>query len=129
MAKKQRVRSGPKCKLTPEVRRKLEEAASLGCSVEEMSYYIGIHKATIYRWMQNDEKLRDDLERLEQHTILKARKSIVDNLTNPEMAFRYLERKRPKEFGMKTQSEVAVSGTISLTDLYKQAQQIPDDQV
>lgn len=82
-----------------EVNRKIEEAAALGATVEEIAMYCGVHRATLYRWMEADEELRDRIEELQERPILKARQTVVRALDNPEHAFKYLERKRKKEFG------------------------------
>lgn len=84
---------------TEEVNRKIEEAAALGASVEEIAMYCGVHRATLYRWMEADEDLRDRIQELQERPILKARQTIVKALDDPNHAFRFLERKKKKEFG------------------------------
>lgn len=87
----------------PETDRKIEEAASLGSSIEEIAYHSGIHRATLYRWMQEDEDLKDRIQELQERPILKARQTIVKALDNPSDAQWYLERKRKKEFAQRTE--------------------------
>lgn len=82
---------------TEEVNRKIEEAAALGASIEEIAFYAGVHRATVYRWMQEDEELRDRIQELQEKPILKARQTVVQSLSDPNNAFKYLERKRKKE--------------------------------
>lgn len=84
--------------LTPEIRLKIEEAAALDATIEEIALWAGVHRSTLYRWMQDDEGLRDRIEELRQKPILKARNTVVSALSDPNHAFRYLERKRSKEF-------------------------------
>jgi IS30 family transposase len=89
---------GRPTKLDDEVRRKIEEAAALDASVEEIAFYAGVHRATLHRWIQEDEELRDRIQELRERPILKARQTITKALDDPNHAFRYLERKRRKEF-------------------------------
>ena len=86
-------------KKTPEIIAKIEEVAALDGSVEEMAYYAGIHRETLYVWMKEDKKLSDRIQELRERPILKARQSIVKSLDDANHAFRYLEKKKRKEFG------------------------------
>lgn len=99
--------------MTPEILRKIEEVAALDGSVEEMAYYAGIHRATLYRWLNDNEELRDRIDELRERPILKARQTIVGALDQPDHAFRYLERKRAKEF--MPQSKINHGGGVTLT--------------
>ena len=90
---------GRPSKLDDETRRKIEEAAALDASVEEIAFYAGVHRATLHRWIQDDEELRDRIAELRERPILKARQTITKALDDPNHAFRYLEKKRKKEFG------------------------------
>jgi len=51
------AKRGPKTKLTAEVRRRLEEAAALDCTVEEVAFYSGIQQDTYYEWTKADPEL------------------------------------------------------------------------
>jgi hypothetical protein len=87
---------------TPEILRKIEEAASLDCSIEEMAFFAGIHRATLYRWIIDDTELSDRIEELRQRPVLLARKTVLKSVEeDPDMAMRYLERKRKDEFSTK----------------------------
>lgn len=83
-----------------EINRKIEEAAALGATVEEIAMYCGVHRATLYRWMKEDEELRDRIEELRERPILKARQTIIKSLDNPADAKWYLEKKKKNEFGL-----------------------------
>ena len=82
-----------------EINRKIEEAAAIGASIEEIAFYININRATLYRWMAEDEELKDRIEELQEKPIMRARQTIVKALDNPMEAKWYLEKKRKKEFG------------------------------
>tara|TARA_R110000868_G_C10879207_1_gene762829 strand:+ start:1184 stop:1546 length:363 start_codon:yes stop_codon:yes gene_type:complete len=88
---------------TEEVNRKMEEAAALGASIEEIAMYAGIHRATLYRWMKDDQELNDRIEELQERPILKARQTVVKALENADDARWYLERKKKLEFAQRTE--------------------------
>ena len=90
---------GRPTKFTEETRKKIEEATALDASIEEVCYYADISKDTYYRWLKENPEFSDRLDTLRQRPILKARKTIDDALGDPSFAFRYLEKKRRKEFG------------------------------
>jgi hypothetical protein len=84
---------------TPDIIRKIEEAAALGASYKEIAFYAEIHLSTLYRWMEDDPHLRERIEELHERPILKARQTIVKSLEDPNHARWYLEKKRKTEFG------------------------------
>jgi hypothetical protein len=108
---------GRPSKKTPEAIKKLEEAASLDCSIPEMCFHAEISKQTYYTWIEDDPKLLDRLESLRQKPFMNCRAAIQKAVAqgNAEMALKYLERKRKIEFAPK--SEVEHSGTLSLEQL------------
>lgn len=79
---------------------KLEYAFSIGCPTLEACSFAGISGKTFYRFIEKYPEFWDRFKDLKNKPILEARDTVVRAIkTNPEMAFRYLERKRPKEFG------------------------------
>mgnify|MGYP003747028611 FL=1 len=112
------MKAGRKTVKSEEIIRKIEECAALGSSIEEIAFYAGIHRATLYRWMDEDNKLKDRIEELQERPILKARQTIVKSLDDPEQAKWYLERKRKNEFSTKSEveskSEIQVSGDVEV---------------
>lgn len=91
---------GRPTKLTPEVRAKIEEAAALDCSVEEIAYYADISRESFYRWLKEDPEFSDRIDKLRQRPVLKARTEIVKGLDNDKhFAMTYLTKKRGHEFG------------------------------
>ena len=97
-----------KPKRNPQVYKKLEEAYALDCSVDEACLYAGITTPTFYSWMKDEPELFTRLKALKHKPVLKARKTIVKNLNQPEHAKWYLERKRKDEFSPKNIVEGAV---------------------
>ena len=104
-----------------EIIRKIEECAALGSSIEEIAFYAGIHRATLYRWMAEDQELKDRIEELQERPILKARQTVVKSLEEPENAKWYLERKRKNEFSTRTETDntnkTDISGGVQITNI------------
>ena len=61
--KKPGTKPGDNWKMTDEVLRKLELAAAMDCSVEEMAFFADIATSTLYRWMEQNPELSDQLNR------------------------------------------------------------------
>ena len=96
-------------KKTPELVGKLEYAFSIGCSIPEAVFYAGIHKDTYYDWIKKDQELSDRFDGLRENTILVARESVMKGVKiNPELALKYLERKKKDEFSTKTENDLRV---------------------
>lgn len=87
-----------KSKLTPENRVKLQYAASIDASVEEMAYYCDVSRQTIYNWLEEDKELFDKIERLRANPVFTARQTVIDSLEDPNHAFKYLSKKKKDEF-------------------------------
>ncbi len=94
-------------KKTPEIIEKLRQAFGLNMSVEDACVYAGIAKSTYYLWIQKDEKLSNEFELVRLNPILRAFKSIIEGLSDPNFALKYLEKYRPEMFGNKTKIEHA----------------------
>lgn len=102
-------------KKKPEVIAKLKEAFAFDCTVEEACCYAEIAFRTYYNWIKADPKLLQEFDRLRHKPVLKARSTVVNSLGTPEYAFRYLEKKRPEEFGNKSKIELA--GKVQTEDV------------
>jgi len=85
--------------MTPEVYKKLEESASLDCTVLEMATYANVSPQTLYNWFNSDPELKARLDMLRERPILKARNTIVKGLDEADNAKWYLEKKLKNEFG------------------------------
>lgn len=94
---------------TEEVRNKIEEVAAMDGTVEEMAYYAGISKQTLYRWFKEYPEFSDRIEALRERPVLKARTTITNSLGDPNIAMKYLEKKKRKEFG----NSLELSGEIT----------------
>ena len=83
-------------------RRKVEDliqAAKIDASLEESRAYAGISKGEYDYFIQKHPYFSEIKEACNQIPNLKARQTIVKALDDPNHAFKYLEKKRRKEFG------------------------------
>lgn len=88
-------------KLSETIVKKLEEAFSIGATIEEACFYANVSRQTFYNWIDKDEKLKERFDILKQKPILKARMTIANHLNETETAKWYLERKRKGEFSLR----------------------------
>jgi len=109
--------AGENTKLTKENRVKLEQAAAVGASVEEMAYYCDVSRQTVYNWLKADTVLFDKIERLRQKPILAARQTVAKGVTESyTSAMDYLKRKKRDEFGDRTE----ITGNLTISQVLDQ---------
>lgn len=95
--------------VTPEIMDKLQYAFMLGCTDEEACFYAGIAQSTLYNYQKEHPEFLEQKDEWKLNPVFKARQTVINNLGDPEMAFKYLERKRKDEFSPKT--ELSFTGT------------------
>src|ERR1700680_2868083 len=79
---------------------KLEQAFAIGASDNEACAYAEISRAAFYEYQKKHPEFLDRKDRLKEQPILRARQTVVKALeVDPNLAFKFLERKRKKEFG------------------------------
>lgn len=100
--------------VTPEVLRKLEEAFALGCTDLEACVFADISKTTLYKYQAENPEFAERKEELKENPILKARKTVVESLDKPELAFKFLERKRRAEFSPSLEIDATLHGPGSI---------------
>jgi len=100
MARKNKPGAGRPTIITPDVVAKLEEAASLGCSVTEMCLFADISRDAYYERARKDKKFADRMEELKERPVLEARSALHKAIKagDGDLALKYLERKNKKEF-------------------------------
>lgn len=105
---------------------KLEKAFSIGCSDREACLYAGISGTALYNHQKRHPEFVERKKLLKSNPILKARTSVFTHLgTDPRLALKFLERKRKKEFSIR--SEVTGAGG---TDLFtKRVQKMTDQEL
>jgi hypothetical protein len=106
-----------KPKLTPETVKKLEEVFAIDGTVEEACFYAEISKQTYYNWIKEFPEMAERFDALRQRPFLKARQTIVKALDDPNHAFKYLERKKKKEFGANV--DVKFTGELTMAQILK----------
>lgn len=80
---------------------RLEHAFAIGADIRSACAFAEITHTTYYKWIKEDEEIRERFERLRERPVLKAFGSIYRNLNNPEIAKWYLTKVRPEMFGDK----------------------------
>lgn len=113
--KSQHKKDGRRTKMTEITVKKLEEAFALGCTDVEACLYADISKPTLYAYEKKNPKFNDRKAALKETPVLLARKSVVEAIPDdPDLAMKYLERKRKDEFSVKQIVDTKV--TLDLDD-------------
>jgi len=91
--------TGQLLKDNTEIIDKLEQAYTMGCTDSQACLYAGISTATLHYYIKNiNPEFSDRKEKLKEHPILNAKKTVTDKLKDDvNTAKWYLERKT-KEF-------------------------------
>ena len=97
-------------KMTPDRVNKLKYVFALDGTIEEACTYAEISKQTYYDWLKAKPELVDQFNKLRDDPVLKARKTSIDALDEPNHAHWYLERKRKKEFALRTENDITTQG-------------------
>ncbi len=85
---------------TPEVRRKIEEAAALDASPGEIAFYADISRDTYYEILKKDPVFADRITKLREKPVLMARQRVIKGVNESySNAIDYLKRKKRLEFG------------------------------
>jgi len=89
--------------MTPETLKLLREAFAIGCSKKEACAYAKIGESTLYDHINANPNFSEEIERLIQEPILKAKHTIVKSLDDPKNAQWYIERKLKGEFSLRSE--------------------------
>lgn len=88
--------------MTQQTLGKLREAFLWGCSDREACLYAGINPDTLYEYQKKNPQYSEQKECFKSNPIMLARKSVVNALAgDPQLALKYLERKKSEEFSLK----------------------------
>lgn len=86
--------------------KKLEEAFAIGCTDKEACLYADISERTLYTYQEKHPEFAQRKELLKEKPVLTARNTVVRSLqTDPDIALKYLERKKSDEFATKSKQE------------------------
>lgn len=105
--------------MTPEVLSKLEYAFAMDCTDEEACSYADISTTSLYKYQNEHPEFAERKQALKQKPFLKARETVVKSLDKPDMALKYLERKKKKEFSQSIDLELKgeiVSKVVSIDE-------------
>lgn len=98
--------------MTSEIVAKLEEAFAWGCSDTEACLWADIAPATLYKYQDKNPEFTERKASLKEKPILLARQSVIKGMRgSPELALKFLERRKKDEFSIKT--EVENSGEVT----------------
>jgi len=92
---------GRPVKFSQLVLNKLKEAFLFGATDKEACLYAGICRDTLYDYQKKNKGFPDQKEEWKSNPLLKAKKTIFDNLDKHTVAMWYLERKARNEFDLK----------------------------
>lgn len=96
--------------MTPQVLNKLEEVFALGGTDTEACMYADISHQTLYNYQKEFPEFVERKEALKEKPFLKARRTIIESLDDPNHAFKFMERKKKQEFG----NNIDVTGTLTI---------------
>ncbi len=100
---------------TKETLQKLEEVFALGGTDKEACFYADISPSSLYNYQNENPEFLERKHALQQNPILQARKTVINAVKkDPKIAFKYLEKKAPKEFG-KTPYDLSDVKTFYIT--------------
>ena len=106
---------GRPTKMNAETIKKLEEAFAIGASDGEACFYADISHQTLYTYQEDNPEFLERKNKLKERPVLLARQTVVKSLeSNPDMAMKYLERKRRKEFATKQEVDAHVEGQLTI---------------
>lgn len=83
-----------------EVLPKLEQAALIDASVEEMCFYADISPRAYYRYIEKNPRFRQKIQALRERLTLKSRQNIAGRIEAGDVSLSkwQLERKKPDEY-------------------------------
>lgn len=100
--KLRKSRTGRPRVVTQEVVRKLEHAIAYDCTIKEACVYAGISRDTFYSFCKEYPTFSDRITELRNMSMILVRMTLVCGaISDPHMAMKYAERKRPQEFSLK----------------------------
>jgi hypothetical protein len=86
--------------------KKLEEAFAIGCNDSQACSYSNVSRQAFYNYLKRNPSFVDRMNDLKERPVLKARKTIYDNLNDPRIAQWFLERKQRDEFCLNSMANI-----------------------
>jgi len=94
--------------MTPDTVKKLEEAFLLGCTDLEACLVADISKETLYNYQDKNPEFVGRKEKLKLFPIYRARASVMNGIDDPDLALKFLERKKKDEFSLRTENDTTI---------------------
>lgn len=103
--------------MTQETILKLEHAYAMDCTDEEACSFADISRQTLYDYQNKNPEFVDRKQALKQKPFLIARNTLMQGIKeNPELALKYMERKKKHEFSLR--QEIEHDGKIEGVQIY-----------
>ena len=103
-------------KMTPERLDLIREAFSFDSTIAEACLFADIDQSTYYNWKKKNPELFEKLEALRSNPVIKAKRTVLADIGNPQTAKWLLERKRKKEYSTMTEVE-QVNVNLTVEDI------------
>lgn len=98
--------AGRPTSMTPETIQKLETAFAYGCTDIESCLFADIASPTLWAYEKKHPEFTNRKQALKNKPFLIARKSIIEGMhQDPDLALRYMERKKKDEFSLRQEVE------------------------
>lgn len=105
---------------TPQVIEKLERAYAMDCTDAEACLYADIAPSALYKYQERNPSFVERKQSLKQSPFLIARNTLVNGIkSDPELALKYLERKKKDEFSLRSEIAGADGGPVVIIDAGK----------
>lgn len=103
--------TGRKSVMTPETIEKLEQAFLYGATDKEACLVAGISPAALYQYQEKNPKFTERKALLKEMPVYQAREAVIKAFRrDPNLALKYLERKKKDEFSLRTETDVTSGG-------------------
>lgn len=104
-------KTGRKSVMTPETIQKLEEAFLYGATDKEACLVADISPAALYQYQDKHPEFTERKALLKEKPVYQAREAVIKSFRkDPNLALKYLERKRKDEFSLRTETDVTSGG-------------------
>ena len=103
--------TGRKSVMTPETIEKLEQAFLYGATDKEACLVADISPAALYQYQEKNPKFTERKAMLKEMPVYQAREAVIKSFRrDPNLALKYLERKKKDEFSLRTETDVTSLG-------------------
>lgn len=103
--------TGRKSVMTPETIEKLEQAFLYGATDKEACLVADISPAALYQYQEKNPKFTERKALLKEMPVYQAREAVIKSFRrDPNLALKYLERKKKSEFSLRTETDVTSGG-------------------